>query len=188
MYPFFIGARNNMNVVNLAKGGATITRVENGTDQMFSVDVYKTIPLDADYLTLKFGINDKAYGVSVGSIDDSTDSTFYGAWNIVMEYIVTNLPYCKVGIIISNGITGDNAEEYAEATRNIARKWGVPYLDETGDENVSLLHRTLRDDVVCDTARNARMSAFRISDSDSHPNAKAHEFESTIVEDFLRRL
>ena len=179
-----------MTVENMAVGGSTMTFLDDDTRTQFSQKdgLYTQIPKDADYVTIKYGINDSSLSAPIGTINDTTNTTFCGAWNIVMEHLVTNYPFAKIGIIISNGCTNHLRHKIAEATKNIARKWGVPYLDLTGDENVPLLHRTNRDDVVCKTAIEARMNAFRISDTDTHANAKAHEYESTIVEDFLRRL
>lgn len=188
VYPYFIGLRNNMTVENMAVGGSTITNLNVDDRVQFSAGLYTQIPADADYITIKYGINDSSLSAPIGTIHDTTNTTFYGAWNVVMEYLVTNYPFAKIGIIISNGCTNYLRHQIADATKEIARKWGVPYLDLTGDENVPLLHRTNRDKVVCATAIEARMNAFRISDADTHANAKAHEYESTIVEDFLRRL
>lgn len=188
VYPYFIGERNQMNVVNMAVGGSTISYIEGDSRYMFSQDEYLQIPLDADYITIKYGINDAHLGVPVGSVDDVENTTFCGAYNKVLEYIVTNMPFAKVGIIISNGIYTKNRFEYTEAMRAIAKKWGIPYLDLADDENVPLLHRTNRDVTVCETAINAKLNAFKISDEDTHANAKAHEYESTIIENFLRSL
>ena len=190
VYPYFIGLRNGMNVENMAVGGSTMTYLNDDSRTQFSKagGLYTQIPEDADYITIKYGINDSSLSAPIGTIDDKENTTFYGAWNIVMEYLVTNYPFAKIGIIISNGCTNYLRHDIADATKNIARKWGIPYLDLTGDENVPLLHRTNRDDVVCETAIEARMNAFKISNADTHANAKAHEYESTIIEDFLRRL
>ena len=185
VYPYFIGNRNDMNVVNLAKGGMTMCNIDGTRENAFSNNHYKQIPLDADYITLKFGINDDNYNSPLGTIDDVVNTTFYGAWNVVMEYIVTNIPFAKVGIIVTNGT---NRNELTEATRKIARKWGVPILDEAGDYNVPLLNRVHEKTEICDTAINARTNAFRVSESDGHPNDKAHEYESTFVEAFMRNL
>jgi len=41
---------------------------------------------------------------------------------------------------------------------------------------------------LSETAYSLRNDAFSVSTSNPHPNIKAHEYESTFVEDFLRRL
>lgn len=184
VYPYFIGNRNNMNVINLATGGQTMCNIGGTRENAFSNGIYLDIPEDADYITLKFGINDVNYDSPVGDIDDTDTSTFYGAWNVVMEHIVANHPYAKIGIIVTNGATA----KYTESTRQIARKWGIPTLDEAADYNVPLLNRVNEKTDICKTAITIRNEAFRVSETDRHPNDKSHEYESTFVEHFLRSL
>lgn len=219
-YPFFIGRRCGVNVINEAMGGTGITYTGNydpvtDTDgqewavpHAFSADDaqnqtyngkisrYKAIPADADYITLKFGINDaNGRNAILGTIDDETNETFYGAWNIVMRYLITNHPFAKIGIIISNGlsgglneVTGHTTQEFAEATRQIAVKWGVPYLDEDSGIQVPMLNRTNREG-VCDEVKELRENAFTVlRHTNNHPNAKAHEYESYFVENWLLSL
>lgn len=186
VYPYFIGRRNHMDVVNLARGGQTMCNIDGTSTNAFSNGIYENIPADADYITLKFGINDLNYNSPVGLLDDTATTTFYGAWNTVMEYILTNHPYAKIGIIVTNGC-GSNSK-YTEATRKIARKWGIPTLDEAADYNVPLLHRVGEKTDIAEKAISIRAAAFRVSETDTHPNDKAHEYESTFVENFLRSL
>lgn len=181
-YPYLIGLRTGMEVNNMAVSGMSMVQGDN--DNYFSGDYFKSIPSDADYITIKLGINDVNYGSPIGTINDSDNTTFYGAWNVVMSYLIANYPYAKIGIIVTNGAS----DEVMEAERAIAKKWGVPFLDY-GDYQTPLMGRMsgFRDGVVSE-AMQARHNAFRISDTDTHPNAKAHEYESTFIEAFLRRL
>lgn len=181
-YPFIIGLRNDMQVVNLAMGGMTMA-VREGSNNNFSSAVYKNIPADADYITIKLGINDDNYQTPVGSIDDTDNATFYGAWNTVMAHILANHPLAKVGIIVTNG----SAPKYTDATVAIAKKWGVPYLDEVNDPKVPLLHRADRPGVAPEV-KAAKLAAFRVSDNNTHPNTQAQYYEASFVEEFLRSL
>lgn len=181
-YPFIIGLRNNMEVTNLAVGGMTMA-THDGSTNVFSIDRYKQIPADADYITIKLGINDDNFQTPVGTIDDTDNATFYGAYNVVLEYILKNHPFAKVGIIVTNG----SAKKYTDATIAIAKKWGIPYLDEVNDPNVPLLHRVDREG-VSEEVKNIRLANFRVNETNTHPNTKAHYYEASFVEDFLRRL
>jgi hypothetical protein len=185
VYPYLIGDRNNMNIVNEAIGGSTLTYVD-GTRNEFSTPNgrYTKIPLDADYITIKLGINDSNVKATIGTIDDTTNETFYGAWNIVLEYLITNYPYAKIGIIVTNGSNVD----YANATIAIAEKWGVPYLNESTGVDVPTLHRS--DKTLPNSVKEAKLNAFAVNRSagNTHPNAKAHEYESTFIEAWLRTL
>ena len=184
-YPLFIGIRNNMYVINEAVGGSTMARWEGDSDtSSFSRVRYQNIPSDADYITLKFGINDENKNIPIGTIDSNDVYTFYGAWNTVMSYIIEHHPKAKIGIIISNGIYN---QDYVNATRNIAEKYGIPYLDEQQDKKVPLLNRVYRTGVSA-TIRDFRNTTFRISATNTHPNVDAQEYESTFVENFLKSL
>lgn len=182
VYPNIIGLRNNMDIVNKASGGQTMGQSSNSF-----MSVYQTIDADADYITIMLGINDKLQGIPVGTAEDATNTTFCGCYNIAMEHILENHPFAHIGIMVSHGT---NAEIMA-ATRQIAERWGVPYLDY-GSPQVPLMNRyTGRN--VCAKAQEIREKNFCvISDgvtaTNSHPNTAAHEFESTFIEAWLRTL
>ena len=184
-YPYILGIRNNMVVVNEAVSGSCLAYFEGANENScFSISRYKNIPTDADYITLKFGINDSHSNIPIGTIGDSDNTTFYGAWNVVMSYLIENHPYAKIGIIISNGC---DTNDYPNATREIAKKYGIPYLDEVEGEQVPLLIRSNRAGVPS-SIQTIRNQAFRVSETNLHPNVKAQEYESSIVEAFLKRL
>lgn len=182
VYPFFIGRRCGIKVRNLAVGGQTMAAVE-GMTNCFSKDIYKNVGADANYITIRLGINDDNKNVPIGTINDTDNTTFYGSWNVVMEYLITNHPFAHIGIIVPNGADSD----YVEAVKAIAVKWGVPYLDFATGEQTPLLHRTQRTE-VCSTARNLRHNAFIVGDGDTHPNADAHEYQSYCIENWLMSL
>ena len=193
VYPFFIGRRNNMTIVNEAISGSTMTTIDGSSHtDSFSRENgrYTQIPADADYITLKFGINDDSthQNAPIGTINDTTNNTFYGAYNVVMDYIIRNHPNAKIGIIVTNGANA----AIVEATKNIAKKWGVPYLDEATGEQVPLLIRTIKTNVDSSIKRfrdlQWEVNPTSGSGNNGHPNAKCHEYESTIVENFLRSL
>lgn len=201
-YPFWIGSRNNMTVLNYAQSGETIT-TPTGTysNIAFTNNIYKTIPLDVDYITLWFGINDASHirgdsqegesvdgTITLGTIDDTSVNTFYGAWNTVCEYLLTNYPYAHIGIIITNGTQNP---DIVNAEIAIAQKWGIAYLDLNGDYKVPLMNRVDGKANVCEKAKQLRKSAFQVPETETgawHPNVKAHEYESTFIENFLRSI
>ena len=185
VYPYLIGNRNDMVIVNEAVNGSTMTYVD-GQGFSKSNGRYTQIPSDADYITLKFGINDDAdhKGVTIGTIDDNTNETFYGAWNIVMDYLIQNHPQAKIGIIVTNGST----LEIVNAIIAIAEKWGIPYLNEATDKQCSFMFRSNRTDVVSSIRYFRNMNWYVHPQNNAHPNALAHEYESTVIEAWLRTL
>lgn len=199
-YDYLIGNRNEMIIQHLASGGRTLATPAVGsfTNCVTSDEVYKAVDEDTDYLTIKIGINDSHHRrgstgsdgedqtgvIEIGSIDDETKNTFYGAWNVILDYWMTNYPKLKIGIIVSNGCETD---DYRKATIAIANKWGIPYIDVNGDERTPMMHRSTNPNINS-IAKEKRLLAFRISNTNTHPNLDAHEYESTIIENFLRSL
>ena len=190
-YPWWIAERNNMELINEAKCGSImalskeyLADPENkniNLKQPFSVERYKKIPLDADYVLLQFGLNDM-FCCELGSIDDETNETFYGAFNIVLEYFLTNIPFAKIGTVVSNSYL---SRDYRQAIIDVSKKWGIPYLDLLEDDAVP---STLEKTGMCDRAKELRTKAFFVNEKNGHPNLKAHELMSTVYEDFLRRI
>ena len=125
-YPWWIAKRNGMTLVNEAKCGSDFTNIE-GASNPFSVSRYLNVPADADYITLMFGLNETAIGNSsdlIGTKDDTTNTTLWGAYNIVFEHFLTNMPYAKIGVIIPDAWCNAN---YANAVIDICCTWAIFY-------------------------------------------------------------
>lgn len=221
VYGFLIGNRCNMDIQHLAVNGATIATPADGTffnafsDETntgktigkFTVHNYTEIDSDVDFITLYYGINDAHHAgigdddedtqgaIPLGTLADTTNATFYGAWNVVMQYLKTHYPFAHIGIIISNGT---DAATYPQAEREIARKWGVPFLDLNGDDRTPAMLRpvnsNLSADLVTALLENQAVRPYTetidgtVYKMNRHPNANAHLFESWLIEEFLRSM
>lgn len=202
-YANFIANRNNMTLQNFSAGGMTIAMPPEGEfkNSLTYNEKYKTIDSDVDYITLYYGINDshhedKSSGddgedktglIPFGDINDNTIYTFCGAWNVVLEYLITHYPYAHIGIIISNGM---DRTDYGDMEIRMAKKWGVPYLDMLSDYQVPLMHRVspyFRPE-TCAAAFAAKTVFYTNQSGNSHPSALAHKYQSTFIENFLRRI
>lgn len=183
-YPWWIAERNGMTLVNEAKCGSVFTNI-TGANNPFSVSRYKEIPTDADYITLMFGLNEVGLtNEQIGTKNDTTNSTLWGAYNIVFEYFLTNIPYAKIGVIIPDSWMNDS---YSNALKDICTYWGIPYLDMKNDPSIPMgIYGRLSD--TSPKARELRNKSFMVSDSNAHPNVKAHEYRSTFIEAFIRSL
>jgi len=190
-YPWWIAKRNNMRLKNVARCGGTIAitkeylespdTVDKNLRSPFSHKTYRNLGDDVDYILIMYGLNDM-YKCNLGTIDDETNETFYGAFNVVYRYLITKYPYAKIGAIVSNAYL---SEDFANAVREVSVKWGIPYLDLLRDTGIST---TLNKEGMCDEARKIRNSQFYVTPDNGHPNHKAHEIISHAVEDFLRKL
>lgn len=179
-YPWWIASRNCMTLVNEAICGTTM--YAGGGNDAFSLTRYTEIPRDADYITLCFGLNET--NAELGTLEDTTNATVLGAWNVVLEYLITNMPYAKIGIILPDAWC---TKELRDAIVSVAEYWGIPYLDLKGDPKVPLMIGG-RYTAVNEKAVALRNAAFQMTNSDNHPNLKAHEYRSTVIENFMRSL
>lgn len=65
-----------------------------------------------------FGSATKYLNIEIGTINDNTNTTFYGAWNMTLNYLIKNYPFAHIGIIVSNGCETD---DYRVATIAVAK-------------------------------------------------------------------
>lgn len=172
-YAELVAERCGMSCYKDGVGGSTMA-IGNG--KSFSVDRYKSLPA-FDYLTIWFGWNDAAYSM-LGTIDDVGNSTFYGAYKMVLEYLVTNNPTKKIGVVVPYG--SDSVNPFAEAVREVSAMYGVPCLDLKDGNKCSLIWGT------ANVAQTARRNALTYDGT--HPNQDGYEFLSTMYENFLRSL
>ena len=202
VYPYLIGGRNNMEIVRFFAGGRTLAfPAEPGsfTNSLTNPNAdcyYQNIPADADYITIYLGINDANHAsgssidgestegqIPLGEITDNTTATYYGAWNVVLTWLITNRPNAHIGIIVCNGNASN--DNYRLAQIAIAQKYGIPYIDLNGDERTPAMIRTSNPNIAA-AVKTALIEKWRVSESNTHPNDDAHEFESTFIENFLR--
>lgn len=184
-YGYYIAVRNNMKLYSDGISGSTMAISNPSSPNLRSPFVngrYQNIPSDTDYLVIWFGINDSAYS-TLGTIDDTENTTFFGAWNTVLRYYLTNYPLMKILVIITE--SSDNAQ-FQQAVRDICVKWGYPYLDWEKDPTIPALFDK---EGMSQEAQTLRRSAFGWNGPIAgHPNPQLYEYESTVIESFLRRI
>lgn len=204
IYGYLIGDRNNMEIQDMGVSGRTLAIPSDGYNiKPFSLpEVYQSIDADVDYITIMIGGNDeKKATITLGNIDSTDTFTFYGAWNVVLKYIIENYPKARLGIIIPNGFSNpDVAKDYVTATIEIAKKYGVPYINLNGDERTRAMFRTINDKVSADIKTILRNHQAVIPQDEKeedgtiiryknlHPNLLAHTLKADIIENFLRSL
>lgn len=185
-YAWWITKRTGCNLDMMARSGERIHNDPNSTNK-FTPDRYKTIPLDADIITLAWGLNE--VNVEIGNSSSSDNTTLWGAFNEVIGWILTNIPSCKIGIIIEDGMM---PTRIANAEKAIGEYWGVPVLDLKYDKNVPLGISGSIDGIpqvrpnTSSLAQDQRNAAF--ADATIHPNASAHKYRSTFIEAWLKTL
>ena len=205
-YPWIIGSRQNMDIVKFFEGGRTLAfpaqpgTFENSLTNPNADWYYQNIPADADYITIYLGINDEHHAPSgssgdgedttgdipLGTVDDATTSTYLGAWNVVLTWLITNRPNAHIGMIVTNGIAGNDLYRHGQIA--IAEKYGIPYIDMNGDARTPAMLRTSNPNIAA-AVKTALIQKWAVSPgTNEHPNDAAQLFESTFIEAFLRSL
>ena len=172
-YAEIVAERHGMTCTKDGVGGSTMAY---GQGKTFSTERYLNIP-EFDYLTIWFGWNDAAYS-ELGTIEDEDNSTFYGAYRLVLKHLVVNNPTKKIGLIVPYG--DEVVEQYAQAVREISILYGIPCLDLQNHNKCSLVWGS--ENEVQLARRNA------LTYDGTHPNQAGHDFISTMYESFLLSL
>lgn len=171
-YAELVAKRHGMVYHKDAIGGSTMTNVEGKNP--FCVSRYLN-HTDFDYLTIWFGWNDGAYA-TLGTIEDTEDTTFYGAYKKVLTHYMTTYPTKKIGIVVPYGFRTN----IQQAVQEISEMFGVPCLDLADGKRCSLIWGENNE------AQIARRAALTYDTT--HPNQAGHEFIATMYEQFLLRL
>lgn len=181
-YPYWIARRNGMQLLNMAKCGSMIGVNEERDCEYFVKEKLYQVPQDADYILLKFGIND-SWNLPKGQLEDTVATTFCGAWNITLSYLKENRPNAKIGVIVSNYC---KSRDWGEAVIALCEKYGIPYLDEESDDVPYFYGQKFKN--YPQETKDRKDLHYCCSPDNGHPNVEAHKIESHIVERFLLSL
>ena len=190
-YGWQIAQRNNMIFYQKGISGSTMQGAvnPNGTDKGdiskkngFSKENgrYTQLPEDIDFLTIMFGWNDAAYG-TLGTINDTTNETYCGGFNVVLPYLIHKYPYTTIVLIVPFGTT----TAHRQAVRDMAQKWGVGCFDMCAND-LPFYYSEESDEV----AVNAEIKKLRIELNQvngAHPGYQGHYAIGTRLEDYLRK-
>ena len=184
VYPYIIGSRNNMGVLNQGASGTTL-------NQYIVNRKFESIPNDVDYITIWFGINDRGHGIQIGTATDKVETwsnekagSTGAAFNYIFEWIFTNRPFVHVGVIITDFAEQERRNVIIEC----CKRWGVAFLD-LYNPTIPMI-RTRGEQIEIDPKiKEIRDKQFSLNGvQDMHPNNKAHQWQSTIIENFMRGL
>lgn len=190
-YGWQIASRNNMTFYQRGISGSTMQGATNpgGTDKGdiskkngFSKENgrYTQLPDDIDFLTIMFGWNDTAYG-TLGTINDTTNETYCGGFNVVLPYLIHKYPYTTIVLIVPFGTT----DGHRQAVRDMAEKWGVGCFDMC-DSSLPFYYSDEKDDIPMDnTIKQLRIKLHQVNGA--HPGYEGQYVISTRLEDYLRK-
>lgn len=180
-FGYQIANRNHMTFYCDGISGSTMT--DNRQSGAFSRanGRYANLPENIDYLVIMFGVNDAGQDLSLGTISDNVNTTFYGAWNIVMTSLLSRYPTTKIGLIVP--MAGD--ADFREAVRLIGNKYGVGVFDmfQAGTPLFYLKEDSVGVNASVVTANHNTYFAQLM-----HPNLAGHTLLGGMVENWLNSL
>ena len=179
-WAYWIAKRNNMKLTNLAVNGAKTTYLTTN-------DLYKSVPLNCDYVTFMLGLNDTS---ASGDIDSTDPTTWHGAWNVTLNWLRANRPHTRVGIIIPPSWLGNSWRSEIEA---VANRHGIPFLNLYSDPKVPALLGSLNGSKLAKKDMDQAISIAVtqnnvVSDSNEHPNVECFRQMSDSIEVFMNGL
>lgn len=166
---------------------------------------YNNMTDDADIISVMGGTNDVRNGVSLGTINDSTDSTFYGALKIIAQglydkyyinqgttkgqektiFFITPLKLLET----SSGVIGGTGENYdlsqwIKAIKDVAEMYSFPVLDLY---NLSLLNPAISQTVQgTETGYTGTYNPYMTDGT--HPTQEGQEIISKIAAGFIESI
>ncbi len=181
-------------VTNMGVNSSCVsTKSDYGTNNQPLINRYTTIP-DADLISIFMGTNDYGHETPLGTINDSTDTSFYGALNIIIPQLKNSHPNSRIvfltpihrygagtsGILgtaytydnVPNGV-GATLEDYVNAVKDVCAKYSIPVID---------LY-TLFDLDVTDTSVRSEYMPDGL-----HPNADGHQILADIIAKELKKI
>lgn len=174
-------------IVNMGVAGSCISAMSDyGNNNLPLINRYKSIP-KSDLIVLFMGTNDYGHETPLGTIEDTTDTSFYGALNIIIPGILSMYPNSQLIVItplhrygfgsskitkepytydyIPNG-RGHNLNDYVDALRKVCERWSVPVIDLFSNSSINPALPAIKNIYMPDGL---------------HPNEKGHERISQII-------
>ena len=138
-----MGSECNWNLTNLGINGASVSYREGQTKRSMyhllmtdSTYCFNGSAEDVDLILFEGGYNDYGMDVRLGTVDSNDPSTFLGAWNCMVEELLTIYPNATVVFVTPWQLSGYNSSRtddpivtYLEFTTSINRLYEEKYSD-----------------------------------------------------------
>lgn len=120
---------------NYGVNGSTITGNETIGTSPINIR-YSNMEEKTEYVVVFAGTNDHGQSMPLGSNTDSTNTTFYGALEVLIQGLISKYPTARISFItpikkinIGANTTGKTLEEYANAIKEKCNQYSIPVLD-----------------------------------------------------------
>jgi lysophospholipase L1-like esterase len=179
-------------MTGMGVGGSCVSaKSDYGTGNSPLINRYKNIP-EADLITIFMGTNDWGHETPLGTIEDTTDVSFYGALNVIIPNLMTMHPNSRIIWItpmhrygfgtskilgtkftydhIANG-RGHTLKDYVDAIKDVCERYSIPIIDLY---SISGLHPSIA----------AHKSTYM--PDGLHPNKAGHEKMAYLISKWLQ--
>lgn len=133
-------------------GSCVSTQSDYGEKQSPLVNRYTKIP-EADLITIFMGTNDYGHETPLGTIEDTTDISFYGALNVIIPGLMALRPNARIiwitpthrygfgkskilGTTLKNDYSpngrGHTLKDYVDAIKEVCERYSIPVIDLFG--------------------------------------------------------
>jgi lysophospholipase L1-like esterase len=127
-YPMKIMSRLGLKkIYNYGMDGSTVA---DGSNPMYIR--YASMSDEADFIVVTGGTNDSAYETPIGTINDTTGATFYGAWNILLEGLTSKYPGKPIFVFTPTS----TKREHIDAIIDVSIKYNKPCFNWGGSSNM----------------------------------------------------
>ncbi len=191
-YQYLEGTLGFGSVTAMGVGGSCISAASDyGQNNQPLINRYQNIP-SADLIMIFMGTNDYGHETPLGTLEDTQDSTFYGALNTIVSYLVAKHTSGKLVFVtplhrygfgtskilgtkftydhIPNGV-GATLGDYVNAVKTVCAKNGVSVVDLYTECTLDPTDAAVREQYMPDGL---------------HPNAAGHEVVAGILETHIR--
>lgn len=125
--------------------------------------------------------------VYAGKETDKTNETFFGAYNVVLPYLIAKYPLAKIALV-----TTHRPNKYLhDVTKKAALKYGLPCLDIIDEKKQMWYNYEENDTIISIDNKDILLSKFRQSKfttDNIHPNDAGYLFLSPVIRSFLESI
>ena len=181
---FEIRLRNKMTTENCnwgVSGSQYCVNSSSTTENNINLKV-KSITSSYDYCILSGGANDIGRNNTLGSLTSAYDSeldtsTFYGALEDTMRWLLKNQLNCKIGYVITPRLRNHTQQDsYVNAIKQVCEKYSIPYLDLCNAGGLTSVY----DEITAE--------CYLTTSDYYHPNLKGYKLLNNKVEQFIKTL
>ena len=130
-------------VTGMGVGGSCLSVTSNyGTQNSPISQRWNTIP-SSDLIVIFAGTNDYGHDTPMGTINDATDISFYGALNVIISGLMSTYPSKRIVFMTPlhrynfGGLTydyspngaGNTLKDYVDAIKAACERYGIPVID-----------------------------------------------------------